>query len=31
MSGEHPQLDALQAAYKDAVEVWITTIRKEEK
>ena len=30
MSGEHPELDALQAAYKDAVETWIAAIRKEE-
>jgi hypothetical protein len=30
MSGEHPELDALQAAYKDAVEAWIVAIRKEE-
>ncbi len=30
MSGEHPELDELQAAYKDAVEVWIAAIRKEE-
>jgi hypothetical protein len=30
MSGEHPDLDALQAAYKDAVETWIAAIRKEE-
>jgi dsRNA-specific ribonuclease len=30
MSGEHPELDALQAAYKDAVEAWIAAIRKEE-
>jgi dsRNA-specific ribonuclease len=27
MSGEHPELDALQAAYKDAVEAWIAAIR----
>jgi hypothetical protein len=27
---EHPELDALQAGYKDAVETWITAIRKEE-
>ncbi len=30
MSGEHPELDELQAAYRDAVEVWIAAIRKEE-
>jgi len=31
MDGEqHPELDALQAAYKDAVEAWISAIRKEE-
>jgi hypothetical protein len=30
MSGEHPELDALQAAYKDAVDTWIAAIRKEE-
>jgi hypothetical protein len=30
MSGEHSELDALQAAYKDAVEAWIAAIRKEE-
>jgi len=30
MSGEHPELDALQASYKDAVEAWIAAIRKEE-
>jgi hypothetical protein len=30
MSGEHPELDALQAAYKDAVETWVAAIRKEE-
>jgi hypothetical protein len=30
MSGENPELDALQAAYKDAVEAWIVAIRKEE-
>ena len=27
---DHPELDTLQAAYKDAVESWITAIRKEE-
>jgi len=27
---EHPELDELQAAYKDAVEAWIVAIRKEE-
>ncbi len=30
MSSEHPELDALQTAYKDAVESWIAAIRKEE-
>jgi hypothetical protein len=30
MSGEHPELDTLQAAYKSAVEEWIAAIRKEE-
>ena len=30
MSGEHPELDELQASYKDAVETWISAIRKEE-
>jgi hypothetical protein len=30
MSEEHSELDQLQAAYKDAVEAWITSIRKEE-
>jgi hypothetical protein len=30
MSGEHPELDDLQAAYKAAVEAWISSIRKEE-
>jgi len=30
MSAEHPELDELQKAYKDAVEEWITAIRKEE-
>jgi hypothetical protein len=30
MSTEHPELDELQVAYKDAVEAWITSIRKEE-
>ena len=30
MSSEHPELDELQAAYKNAVEAWITSIRKEE-
>jgi len=30
MSGEHPELDELQAAYKNAVEAWIAAIRKEE-
>lgn len=27
---EHPELDALQKSYKDAVEDWIVAIRKEE-
>jgi hypothetical protein len=30
MSTEHPELDELQAAYRSAVEAWITSIRKEE-
>jgi len=30
MSGKHPELDELQAAYKSAVEEWIAAIRKEE-
>jgi hypothetical protein len=30
MSGEHPELDELQATYKNAVEAWIASIRKEE-
>jgi hypothetical protein len=30
MSAEHPELDKLQAAYKNAVETWIASIRKEE-
>jgi hypothetical protein len=30
MSGEHPELDRLQASYKSAVEAWISAIRKEE-
>ncbi len=30
MSGEHPELDELQASYKNAVEAWIAAIRKEE-
>jgi hypothetical protein len=28
---EHPDLDELQAAYKNAVEAWIAAIRKEEE
>jgi hypothetical protein len=28
---EHPELDELQADYKNAVEAWIATIRKEEE
>ena len=27
---DHPELDALQKAYQDAVEEWIAAIRKEE-
>jgi hypothetical protein len=30
MSSEHPELDALQTAYKAAVESWISAIRNEE-
>jgi hypothetical protein len=30
MSGEHPELDELQATYREAVEQWIAAIRKEE-
>ena len=30
MSSEYPELDALQADYKNAVEAWIAAIRKEE-
>ena len=30
MSSEHPELDQLQAAYKTAVESWISAIRNEE-
>jgi hypothetical protein len=30
MSDEYPELDELQAAYKAAVEAWISSIRKEE-
>ncbi|MGB9117929.1 hypothetical protein [Bradyrhizobium sp.] len=30
MSGEHPELDELQAAYREAVEQWVASIRKEE-
>ena len=30
MSGDHPELDELQAGYKNAVEAWIASIRKEE-
>jgi hypothetical protein len=30
MSGEYPELDALQADYRNAVEAWIAAIRKEE-
>jgi len=28
---EHPDLDDLQSAYKNAVEAWIAAIRKEEE
>jgi hypothetical protein len=28
---EHPELDELQASYKNAVEAWISAIRKEEE
>jgi hypothetical protein len=28
---EHPELDELQANYKNAVETWIAAIRKEEE
>jgi hypothetical protein len=31
MSGEHPELDQLQTAYRDAVEAWISAIRDEER
>jgi len=30
MSGEHVELDEMQAAYKNAVEAWIAAIRNEE-
>ena len=30
MTGEHPELDVLQANYKAAVEAWIAAIPKEE-
>ena len=30
MNGEHPELDELQSAYKEAVEAWISAIRNEE-
>ena len=30
MSSDHPELDELQAGYKNAVEAWIASIRKEE-
>jgi len=30
MSGEHAELDEMQAAYKNAVEAWIAAIRNEE-
>jgi hypothetical protein len=31
MGDEHSELDELQASYKNAVEAWITAIRKEEE
>lgn len=31
MSGEHPELDELQADYKRAVDTWIASIRREEE
>jgi hypothetical protein len=31
MSGEHPELDSLQAAYRNAVEAWSASIRREEQ
>ena len=30
MSGEYPELDEMQTAYKNAVEAWIAAIRREE-
>jgi hypothetical protein len=30
MDSEYPELDELQAAYKNAVEAWVNAIRKEE-
>ena len=30
MSAEHPELDDRQTAYKAAVEMWISSIRREE-
>ena len=30
MSDQYPELDSLQAAYRDAVENWVSAIRKEE-
>ena len=30
MDAEHPELDELQASYKEAVEAWIAAIRSEE-
>lgn len=30
MSGEHPEIDELQAACMDAVEAWISAVCKEE-
>jgi lysophospholipase L1-like esterase len=31
MNDEHPELDNLQAAYKNAVDTWIASIRREEE
>ena len=31
MSGEHPELDELPAASREAVEAWISAIRREEQ
>ena len=30
MDRKHPELDTMQATYKDAVEAWIAAIRREE-